>query len=183
MDDVWRAHQTIAFCGVGAHHQNGVTERCIRDITENARTSLLHAAYRWPKAIAANLWPQPIKHVVIVRNSLPRPGKSESPLSKFAETSIQPNLKDFHPFGLRPPSTSRPEILFPSGENVQELAFSCAIPPIVRRLSHWSCRPKPVSSAHNSTVCSMTTLTWSGKSRQTQAFGKSKLIFRSPRKE
>ena len=49
--------------------------------------------------IGANLWPQAIKHVVNVRNSLPRPGKTESPLSKFAGTSVQPNLKHFHPFG------------------------------------------------------------------------------------
>ena len=34
-----------------------------------------------------------------MRNSLPRPGKTESPLSKFAGTSVQPNLKHFHPFG------------------------------------------------------------------------------------
>ena len=92
------AHQTITFCGVGAHRQNGVAERHIQDITKNTHTSLLHAAHRWPKAIAANLWPQAIKHVVNVHNSLPRPGKTESPLSKFAGTSIQPNLKDFHPF-------------------------------------------------------------------------------------
>ena len=46
VDDVRAAHQTITFCGVGAHHQNGIAERRIRDITENARTSLLHAAHR-----------------------------------------------------------------------------------------------------------------------------------------
>ena len=34
-----------------------------------------------------------------MRNSLPRPGKTESPLSNFAGTSVQPNLKHFHPFG------------------------------------------------------------------------------------
>ena len=79
--------------------KNGVAERHIRDITENTRTSLLHAAHRWPKAIAANLWPQAIKHVINVRNSLPRPGKTESPLSKFSGTSVQANLKHFHPFG------------------------------------------------------------------------------------
>ena len=99
MDNVWITHQTITLCGVGMHHQNGVTERRTRDITENSHTSLLHAAHRWPKAIAANLWPQAIKHVVNVCNSLPRPGKTKSPLSKFAGTLIQPNLKDFHPFG------------------------------------------------------------------------------------
>ena len=99
VDDIQTAHQTITFCGVGAHHQNGAAERRIRDISENACTSLLHAAHRWPKAIAANLWPQSIKHVVNVRNSLPRPGKTESRLSKFTGTSVQPNLKNFHPFG------------------------------------------------------------------------------------
>ena len=98
VDDVRAGHQTITFCGVGAHHQNGVAERRIRDITETAHTSLLHATHRWPKAIAANLWPQAIKHVVNICNSLPRPGKTESPLSKFAGTSVQPNLKHFHPF-------------------------------------------------------------------------------------
>ena len=99
MDDIWAAHQTITFCGIGAQHQNGIAQRRIRDITENARTSLLHAAHWWTKAIAANLWPQAIKHVVNVRNSLPQPGKTESPLSKFSGTSVQPNLKHFHPFG------------------------------------------------------------------------------------
>ena len=36
MNDVRKEGQTITFCGVGAHHQNGVAERHIRDITESA---------------------------------------------------------------------------------------------------------------------------------------------------
>ena len=62
LDDVRKAGQTITFCGVGTHHQNGVAERCIRDITESARTMLWHAAHRWPKTITSNLWPQALKH-------------------------------------------------------------------------------------------------------------------------
>ncbi len=38
-------NQTITFCGVGAHHQNGVIERRIRVVTETARTLLLHAQH------------------------------------------------------------------------------------------------------------------------------------------
>jgi len=63
---VHAANQTISFCGVGAHHQNGVAERRIRDITESARTMLLHAAHRWPNTIISNLWPQALKHAVNV---------------------------------------------------------------------------------------------------------------------
>ena len=132
VDDICAAHQTITFCGVGTHHKNGVAERRIRDITKNACTSLLHAAHQWPKAIAANLWPQAIKHVVNVHNSLPRPGKTESPLSKFSGTLVQPNLKHFHPFGcpvyiLQAPLQTRSP--FPKwGEHTRIGIFLCHSP-------------------------------------------------------
>ena len=107
------AGQTLSFCGVNAHHQNGVAERRIRDVTEGARTALLHAAHRWPKAVHASLWPCAIKHYVNLRNSLPRrftakqktgkmtvPAKfDDSPLSRFSGTVVEPNLSHFHPFG------------------------------------------------------------------------------------
>ena len=35
--------QTITYCSVNAHFQNGIAEREIRDITDSARTMLLHA--------------------------------------------------------------------------------------------------------------------------------------------
>ena len=34
--------QGITFCGVGAHHQNGISERHIHTITDIERTNLLH---------------------------------------------------------------------------------------------------------------------------------------------
>jgi hypothetical protein len=39
--DLKNNNQTITFCGVNAHWQNGVAEKRIRDLTENARTMLL----------------------------------------------------------------------------------------------------------------------------------------------
>ena len=132
VDYVQTARQTITFCRVGAHHQNGVAERRIRDITENAQNSLLHAAHRWPKAIAANLWLQAIKHVVNVRNSLPWPGKTESLSSKFTGMSIQPNLKNFHLFGclvyvLQAPLQTRSP--FPKWEECSRIGvFLCHSP-------------------------------------------------------
>ena len=49
--------QTLPFCGVNAHFQNGVAEKRIRDLQDNARTMLLHAQRMWEDAITINLWP------------------------------------------------------------------------------------------------------------------------------
>jgi hypothetical protein len=48
--------RTISFCGVGAHHQNGITEKRIGDLQRRATTLLLHAQRRWPDAINTHLW-------------------------------------------------------------------------------------------------------------------------------
>jgi hypothetical protein len=109
-----KAGQTLSFCGVNAHHQNGKAENRIKDVTENARTALLHAAHRWPKAIHASLWPAALKNYVNLRNSLPtkytaaeKKGRKivqpatfvDSPLSLLSGTEVEPNLEHFHPFG------------------------------------------------------------------------------------
>eukprot|EP00980_Cylindrotheca_fusiformis_P016832 scaffold5080_cov130-Cylindrotheca_fusiformis.AAC.1 len=110
---VQKGGQSLTFCGVNAHHQNGKAENRIKLVTEGARTALLHAAHRWPKAVNASLWPAALKNHVNLRNSLPteyvperRFGRKiipaqfhSSPLSKLSGTEVQPNLDHFHPFG------------------------------------------------------------------------------------
>ena len=49
--------QTLSFCGVNTHFQNGVAERRIRELQDHARCMLIHANRRWPEAIIPNLWP------------------------------------------------------------------------------------------------------------------------------
>ena len=44
--EVQRCGQELTFCGVGAHHQNGVAERRIQDLTQSARCSMAFAAHR-----------------------------------------------------------------------------------------------------------------------------------------
>jgi hypothetical protein len=41
--DLQDNNQSITFCGVNAHWQNGVAEKRIKDLTENARAMLLFA--------------------------------------------------------------------------------------------------------------------------------------------
>ncbi len=53
--------QTISFCGVGAHHQNGIAEKRIGDLQRRATTLLLHAQRRWPDAINSHLWTYAIR--------------------------------------------------------------------------------------------------------------------------
>ena len=54
---VEKANQTLSFCGVNAHHQNGKAENRIKDVSDGARTALLNISHRWPKAITPALWP------------------------------------------------------------------------------------------------------------------------------
>ena len=110
---VTKAQQTLSFCGVNSHHQNGKAEQRIKDVTEGARTSLLHAAYRWPNAVSPLLWPSGLKNYVNLKNSLPTrfvPGGKEgirklpdryysSPIHRLSGTEVEANLDQFHPFG------------------------------------------------------------------------------------
>ncbi|KAL7466170.1 hypothetical protein ACHAXS_006459 [Conticribra weissflogii] len=61
MDDVKKSMQRITFCGVNAHHQNGIVERTIKSLTLISRTLLLHAQRHWPEYITTMLWPLALK--------------------------------------------------------------------------------------------------------------------------
>ena len=99
MASVESSHQTISFCGVGAHHQSGVAEHQIRELTELARTQLLHAIHNKPKAVNESLWPYALRHVSYLYNPFPWTGKTASPLELFTSSQVHPNLKQLHPFG------------------------------------------------------------------------------------
>jgi hypothetical protein len=60
-DDCTSSNQTITFCGIGSHHQNGIAERKIKDITLGGRTLLLHAKHMFPEYISTILWPFAVK--------------------------------------------------------------------------------------------------------------------------
>ena len=60
-DECIASNQTITFCGVGSHHQNGIAERKIKDITLGAQTLPLHAKRMLPEYISTILWPFAVK--------------------------------------------------------------------------------------------------------------------------
>ena len=71
-NDVDKLNQQLDFCGVDAHHQNGVAERAIRTIIESARTMLLHAMTKWPSKVTFDLWPFAVRQAINIYNNIPR---------------------------------------------------------------------------------------------------------------
>ena len=80
--------QSLSYCGVNAHFQNGIAERRIRDLQEQTRTSMLYAMNKWKRMILICLWPYAMRHANNVANATPRKGKDGSPLEKFTGVPV-----------------------------------------------------------------------------------------------
>jgi hypothetical protein len=93
------AGQTLTFCGVNAHFQNGVAERRIRELQNHARTMLIHASNRWPSAITTNLWPYALRMANDILNDTPNLVTSKIPTNHFTRSNIAVNPKHYHTFG------------------------------------------------------------------------------------
>ena len=93
-------NQSISFCGVGAHHQNGIAESAIKHLTLTARTLLLHAQTLWPEAIITMLWPYALKAASKQMNTIDllRDDKTREQLFSGNDKNLL-NAKDHHPFG------------------------------------------------------------------------------------
>ena len=99
IQDIQKQGQSISYCGVGAHHQNGIAEKQIRDLAESARKMILYAESRWPSAINTALWPYTLRQAQELMNSLPYNEDGHSPIETFLGTDIALQLGNFHVFG------------------------------------------------------------------------------------
>ena len=95
--DVKDCGQDITFCGVGSHHQNGIAEKKIRDITEHSRTLLAHGRHMWPEAVKTCLWPFALKAAERAHNMYKLDKKGLSPLEKFSRVRHKFTFKNEHP--------------------------------------------------------------------------------------
>jgi hypothetical protein len=107
IDNAWKGaldaeNQGITYCGVNAHWQNGVAERRIRDLKEQARTMLLHAQHHWPDAIETSLWPYALRYACAIFNDAPTlkgQNKDCTPLELFTGTKVLAEVRNHHTFG------------------------------------------------------------------------------------
>ena len=104
--------QTLSFCGVNSHHQNGKPENRIKDVTTGSNTPIFHASHHRPNTIHASLWTADIKNYANLRNSIPTNFKPKtyhgrnresvtydsSPLSRFSCSKVEADLDHFHTF-------------------------------------------------------------------------------------
>ena len=89
----------MTFCGVGADHQNGISERKIKDVTLISRTMLSHAIRYWPEFITIMLWPFVTKCAQDIMNNLHVDLNLETPDMKFSNTkAVNVELKHYHTF-------------------------------------------------------------------------------------
>ena len=99
-DDCLSSNQTITFCGVGSHHQNGIAERKIKDITLGARTLLLHAKRMLPEYISTILWPFAVKCCEDRMNHPVHLADGRTPFETLDSLDSAPiKVLDFHTFG------------------------------------------------------------------------------------
>ena len=90
----------ITFCGVGAHHQNGVSERIIKDLTLSSRTLVLHAQRHWTEYITTMFWPFSLVAAADIMNNIHIDMHGQTPEMKFSNTiGSSTRLSYFHTFG------------------------------------------------------------------------------------
>ena len=86
LDDLEAKGQEVTYCGVGAHHQNGLAENSIRTVTTWARALMMNQLIHWPEVFDEATWPMALEHAVFIWNNLPREDTRISPNELFSNT-------------------------------------------------------------------------------------------------
>ena len=93
-------NQKVQYCGVNAHHKNGIAERNIRTVSECARALLLHAALHWKDGpVNSSYWPFAVRHACYIFNHCPY-ASGTCPADKFLGSTVpRHKLLELHCWG------------------------------------------------------------------------------------
>ena len=92
-------NQTVDYCGVGAHIQNGIAESNIGHLQDATRAMLLHAMHHWPDMVSVELWPLAMLKSTRISNQTRFTIDGRSPLAHFSKSDAMFHLADEHTFG------------------------------------------------------------------------------------
>ena len=98
-DELIKMEQGMSFSGGGAHHMNAMAECGIGSVVAMARTMMLHAKLRWPKAVTTKLWPMALKHAQHLINHVPN-HNNVCPMDLVLKTTVpRTALRNLHVWG------------------------------------------------------------------------------------
>jgi hypothetical protein len=97
---IHETHQLMRFYGTNAHHQNGFAERAIQNISNMARSMILHASIHWKDGIDASLWPHAVTYATHVYNTTPMDGVFFADMFFCSAVPIH-RLIDLHTWGVK----------------------------------------------------------------------------------
>ena len=97
---LYEHNQKVSYCGVNAHHKNGIAERNIRTVSDCARALLLHSALHWKEGpIDSSFWPFAVRYACYLFNHCPD-SSGTCPADRFHGTlTPRHKLLDFHSWG------------------------------------------------------------------------------------
>ena len=99
-NDCKASTQRITFFGVGAHHQNGIAENKIKQLTLISWTLLVHAQNHWPEYISMMVCPFALKAAQDCLNQLNVNLDGTTPDMTFSGVAAKNlRLHYFHTFG------------------------------------------------------------------------------------
>ena len=100
IEDCKEKSQSLNYCGVDDHHQNGIAEAKIKQLTLSDRTMILHAQRYCPEYITTLLWPFVLLVAADHINNLHIDLERQTPDMKFPKVGGLPTrIKHFHTFG------------------------------------------------------------------------------------
>ncbi len=99
VNHVSKNRQSITYCGVNAHFQNGVAEKRIRDLQDQTTTMLMHTEAKWPDVISSNLWPYALGEANDSLNATPNRVTGQVANQMFSISDTPTVLRHYHPFG------------------------------------------------------------------------------------
>ena len=95
--DAKKKMQGMSYCGSGHHSQNGIAERRIQSLSQDARSMLAHGRHIWPEVINKSLWPFAIKAACRARNKFNLDSHGLSPEMKLSGTQVDTDIRNEHP--------------------------------------------------------------------------------------
>ena len=75
----------------GSHHQNGIAERRIKYLGEDARMMLSHGQHLWSEVVTKSLWPFAYKASCRTRNKFKIDQEGNSPEHKMSGIKTKQN--------------------------------------------------------------------------------------------